>query len=104
MAYDRKKSSFPYGEPTGGRADGATDMVVLPETTAGTDLAVYPYAAMVSVAGDVSIIPETHNSDTAVPLGSLPVGFVISCGIRRVDPATTATLVGFFRTTVVGPL
>lgn len=104
MAYDFKKSSFPYGESSGARGEAAKDMVVLPKSDS-TDLAVYPYAALVTADGTVTIVPEAHSDDTAVSLGTLTAGTVISCGIRRVmSTGTSATLVGLFFRGITGSL
>lgn len=104
MAFDVKKSCFPYGESAGQRGEAAKDMEALPKSDT-TDLNRYPYAFLVTADGTVSVIPERHRNDTAVSLGTLTAGTVISCGVRRVmSTGTTASLVGFFVDGLTGAL
>lgn len=104
MAYDQRKSSFPYGEQAGQRGEAAKDMEVLPKSDT-VDLERYPYAFLVTTDGTVSVIPEEHRNDTPVSLGTVSAGTVVSCGIRRVmSTGTSATLVGFFAEGLTGAL
>jgi len=95
MAYN--PASDPYAArsvPVESQARGT--FPITPSDT--VDFTTYAKALLVTAAGTVSILPVANYamaSTTAVPLGNLPVGYVIPIQVARVfNTGTTATVVG----------
>jgi len=103
MPYDKRRSSFAFGEAPGDRANAGKDMRVLPKSDAA-ELARYPFAVLVVGDGSLSVVPEEAESDAAISLGNVTAGTVIPCGVRRVTAGSTATVVGIFPEQVEGSL
>lgn len=92
-------ASDPYAQRSteiSSQARGAA--AIAPSDT--VDLTVYAKALMVTAAGTLSVLPIASYAEgitTAIPLGNLPVGYIVPIQIARVfATGTTATVVGLY--------
>lgn len=91
MAYDPKNDPYAFFEDAPHYPGGAGKLAVLSDTV---DLARYPKAIVMLIAGNVSYIPAENENDVPISFVGLPAGWVSPHRVRRVMvTGTTAAAV-----------
>jgi hypothetical protein len=91
MPYDAAKDPLAGYDPKGPRSFGAKGRAVTPSNT--VDLDPYAKAVVVTVAGDLTILPAKNADDATLTFEDCPVGFVPPFRVRRVlATGTTASV------------